>query len=280
MKWDKTQQWIDTSTELTMLCIKYRGHLSYRENGKEKQIIYGRPKSLDENDVRSAYTQSMNINIDGILDEIEEKLTADKNHNSLVLQVWYAKIHKKCHLLPSLFRVSFWDKKVPETWMKFGGWEQYITSCTDIDNFVWLVAIFLKSKFENLINEVKSLADTYGIMIEDNFSDDTEDSNMFVIKPKPVSGKPKEVSFSEIIQYSDKDKLLKRFHELIDGRGGSDVGCVFLRALQENLITRLPTQKEYESEFERNGSWSAIHNYMSDKNLNALDRANRIVFFS
>lgn len=83
--------------------------------------------------------------------------------------------------------------------------------------------------------------------------------------------------FRNIIQYEDKEKLLRRFHELIDGRSGADVGAVLLNARMNNLLTRNPTRNEFESEFKLIGSWSAISNYMSDNNTNALDRANKII---
>ena len=86
--------------------------------------------------------------------------------------------------------------------------------------------------------------------------------------------------FRNIIQYEDKDKLLFRLHQLIDGRKGADVGAVLLNARINNYITRNPTKKEFKSEFQLMGSWSAITNYMSDNRANALDRANKIVIFS
>lgn len=95
-------------------------------------------------------------------------------------------------------------------------------------------------------------------------------------KKKDIT-KPK-ANFSDIIQYPDKEKLLKRLHELIDGRSGADVGCIILSAKLNNYIIRNPTRKEFESEFEIIGSWTAITNYFSESN-NALDRANKIVLF-
>lgn len=86
-------------------------------------------------------------------------------------------------------------------------------------------------------------------------------------------------SFRSIIQYEDPDKLLNRLHQLIDGRSGADVGCVLLKAYQENYIGRKPTKKEFKSEFELIGSWTAITNYLNENSLKALARANRIVIF-
>lgn len=87
----------------------------------------------------------------------------------------------------------------------------------------------------------------------------------------------RKICFRDIIQYEDKEKLLKRLHTLIDGKGGADAGSVLLSARLSNYLTRNPTQAEFKSEFELIGSWSAISNYMNDNNQNALDRANRII---
>lgn len=90
----------------------------------------------------------------------------------------------------------------------------------------------------------------------------------------------KKADFRAIIQYPNKDNLIKRLHELIDGKGGAEVGAVLLNAYFINpYLTRRPTQAEFESEFELIGSWSAISNYLNENNSNALDKANKIVIF-
>lgn len=86
-------------------------------------------------------------------------------------------------------------------------------------------------------------------------------------------------SFTNIIQYSDKNKILKRLHQLIDGHKGADVGATLLKAQLDGYLTRIPTQSEFKSEFNLIGGWSAVHNYMSDNNQNALEKANRIIIF-
>nr|WP_315346878.1 hypothetical protein [Hoylesella enoeca] len=98
-------------------------------------------------------------------------------------------------------------------------------------------------------------------------------------KPDKKSNKQKTAKFIDIIQYHDKRKLLDRLHFLMDGKRGADVGAVLLKAQQDGLLVRIPTQAEYKSEFELIGGWSAIHNYMSDNNQNALDKANKIIIF-
>lgn len=85
--------------------------------------------------------------------------------------------------------------------------------------------------------------------------------------------------FCNVIQYKDPQALLERLHQLIDGKKGADVGCVLLKCKQDGYITRRPTKGEFKSEFELNGTWAAIHNYMGDGNLNALDRANKVIIF-
>lgn len=88
-----------------------------------------------------------------------------------------------------------------------------------------------------------------------------------------------EASFRRIVMHSDAEALMQRLHQLIDGRRGADVGCVLLRCVTDGYISRRPTQKEFVSEFELIGAWSAIHNYMDDNSIKALDRANKIVIF-
>lgn len=88
-------------------------------------------------------------------------------------------------------------------------------------------------------------------------------------KPKPT--------FASIIQHSNKEQVLERLHGLIDGRRGADVGAVLLRARQVGYLARNPTQAEFRSEFQLIGTWQAISKYMSDNNLNALDRANKVL---
>lgn len=91
--------------------------------------------------------------------------------------------------------------------------------------------------------------------------------------------KTRDKTFSDLIQYRDKEALLKRLHFLIDGKSGADVGAVLLKAQQQGYLTECPTKAEYESEFSLVGSWQAIHNYMNPGNSNALVKANKIIIF-
>lgn len=96
---------------------------------------------------------------------------------------------------------------------------------------------------------------------------------------KPTQKGKKQQTFRDIIQSDDKEKLLKRLHYLIDGKGGAAVGAILLKTYLEHHLTQIPTQGIYESEFELIGTWKAIHNYMSENKLNALDKANKITIF-
>ena len=86
--------------------------------------------------------------------------------------------------------------------------------------------------------------------------------------------------FSGLIQIGNKKKLLKRLHELIDGKSGADVGSVIRKAVDEGYLRNEPTKADFESEFELRGSWQAIHSYFHFELDNGkLIRANQIVIF-
>lgn len=92
-------------------------------------------------------------------------------------------------------------------------------------------------------------------------------------------GKRAKKDFRSLIQYEDKDKLLKRLHVLIDGKGGSDVGAVLLHCLLQKYISRIPTQPEFESEFELIGTWRSIRYYVDDTNESAKYKAQNVQIF-
>ena len=86
----------------------------------------------------------------------------------------------------------------------------------------------------------------------------------------------KQKTFRDIIQYEDKEKILKRLHQLIDGKKGKDVGVILFKCVKEKVITRLPTQKEYETEFTLNGTWRNISLYMKGDKQVVQDAAKNI----
>ncbi len=114
----------------------------------------------------------------------------------------------------------------------------------------------------------------------DDFKKKVNDYFLFLARDMNIvkNEKPK---FESIIQYRDKGRLLKRFHELIDNNSGAAIGSVFLKAKQECLITKKVTKSLFESEFWAcsKSEWESIRKYTDEGNINALDRANQIVIF-
>lgn len=269
MKWVNTQQWIDTSNELYAIAIKYCS-------------LSSRLHKVSIKDRETTYKLLCSMNPNGVVEELESYMSCNKTQDWNVFDVWANKLRKRLPHLCALDNILSGRGETEEQWIAFR-LDHRILVKESVDDFLWMLADSMEYKFHVLHSLAGSITDAYGLGNDTDFivglirkmpKESDIDENQSIIK------KAKSISFSDIIQYDDKERLLKRLHVLIDGRRGADVGCVILRALQENYITRLPTQKEYESEFKRIGSWTAIHNYMNDKNLNALDRANKIVFFS
>lgn len=94
--------------------------------------------------------------------------------------------------------------------------------------------------------------------------------DLFPIPPHQRAGTPKS-DFRGLIQYEDKEKLLKRLHSLIDGNKGKRVGLVLNRAYFDKLITAIPTQGEFKSEFELIGTWQGIYKYTSQHENDIAD---------
>lgn len=89
------------------------------------------------------------------------------------------------------------------------------------------------------------------------------DFSMGIPPPSSNGGKP-EKTFRSLLQTNDVDGTLKKLHSKIDGRGGKDVAMVFLRAKSDALISRLPSKKEFYSEFPNaTGAWRSISHYLN-----------------
>ena len=266
MKWDNTQQWINTSKCLYAIALAYCSTSRQTVSMKDRE---------------TAYSLLCNMNPEGVVDELETYLSCNKERDRNIYDVWANKLKDELVYLCTLDNFLSDGEKIEEKYRAW--WKEYrIVEKENVSDFLFTMAVSVEYRFKQLQSLIESLKRTYGLTNDTDFivgliRKMPEESDMD--EKQSIIKRPKSISFSDIIQYYDKERFLKRLHVLIDGRSGADVGCVILRALQENYITRLPTQKEYESEFKRIGSWTAIHNYMNDKNLNALDRANKIVFF-
>ncbi|MDH6312493.1 hypothetical protein M2137_001264 [Parabacteroides sp. PFB2-10] len=96
--------------------------------------------------------------------------------------------------------------------------------------------------------------------------------------PSRKEKKKRTAHFMDCILHSDKESLINTFHEMIDGKGGVNVGIVFTAAIAEGLI-RKPTKAEYVSEFALIGSWEAIRKNIDPENNNIIDKARFVKFF-
>lgn len=80
--------------------------------------------------------------------------------------------------------------------------------------------------------------------------------------PKNEGGKNVK-TFRQLVQTDDVDDTLARLHAKIDGKGGKDVAMVLHKALDDKLISRFPTEKEFRTEFtDIIGKWRSIRYYL------------------
>lgn len=271
MKWDNTQQWIDYSQELLMIALSYFGNNSYDDGTQLKKVGVG-PLLDFEADRQKAYELSSAMNPKLIADELEAFMDCDTKHDKKVFDVWLSKFVDGTSMLYLFNNVLKSGWKTPNTWIKLGGWERYITQTKDQHELVWLIAVILQHKFSTLQNEVNFILDSYGMEdVKDKllsiWNGDTSEQKQEKIDPMPQSAKSTK-SIYDIIQCEDKEGLVKRLHTLIDGKRGKDIAVVFILAKTEGLITRFPTKMMLTSEFNIRGSWTAIAKYMNEDALN------------
>lgn len=98
---------------------------------------------------------------------------------------------------------------------------------------------------------------------------------------KPSKRSKKEHCFRDIVQYNDKDALMNRLHQLIDGKGGADVGAILLQAKIDGFLMRVPNRAEFENEFGKltddenskaKSKWEAIRKYLDDEEDIAINK--------
>lgn len=76
----------------------------------------------------------------------------------------------------------------------------------------------------------------------------------------------KDQSFSEILQCpkEERQRVISRLHELLDGKGGMQVALVLAAAKYKyHYLIAFPTERQYTSEFDLNGTWRAVTSYIS-----------------
>lgn len=279
MKWDNTQQWIDNSQALLMIALSYCGCLSYADGTPLQKVGVGLPLDFEADRVK-AYNLLSSMNPKLVIEELEAFMDCDTKHDVKVMEVWSAKLMNGTDMLSLFDTVLESKRKAPDTWIKIGGWEQYISQTKDKNELVWLIAVVLQQKFESLSNGVNFLVESYGLneSVSQNLSTSSNDTLTPESKDcKPVSKHTK--SIYDIIQCEDKEGFVKHLHILIDGKRGKDVAVVFIRAKIDGLITRYPTKGELNSEFNWHGSWQSIDKVLQrDWDNGVLDAANAIRF--
>lgn len=141
------------------------------------------------------------------------------------------------------------------------------------------------AKMRQYAHRVNSL-DTEMQKWEKDFSRLIYDIEVFVVGYCPQEGKntkkDKNSNFRDCIQCKDKEKLIERLHELIDGKQGCDVGYVLLKCRIDGLITRNPKEEEMKSEFPSVNYNSSVKNYLTEDSLSdngKVARAGQIVIF-
>lgn len=78
-------------------------------------------------------------------------------------------------------------------------------------------------------------------------------------------------TFRDLVQGVDKDKILRRLHARIDGRGGKEVAAVLLKAKDDGLIWKLPSENELNSEFKATTVWRSISKYLGPNPPSPVD---------
>lgn len=281
MKWEYTQQWINNSQELLWVAMSYFGKISCNGSPLERTGIGISPDF--KADRQKAYELLSAMNPKLIAQELEDYMDCDTKHDMKVFDVWATKFVEGTGWLYLFESFLKSDRKAPDTWMKLGGWERYITQTKDKHELVWLIAVVLQDKFSSLQNEVNFILDSYGMEdVKDKllsiWNGDTSEQKQEKIDPMPQSAKSKK-SIYDIIQCEDKEGLVRRLHTLIDGKKGKDIAVVFIRAKIDGLITRYPTKGELSSEFSWNGTWQSIDKVLQrDMNNGVLAAANAIRF--
>lgn len=88
----------------------------------------------------------------------------------------------------------------------------------------------------------------------------------------------REKNFIDLVQCNDKENLLSRLHARVDGHGGKNVALVMLRAKADKQISRLPSKKEFYSEFKDcTGAWRSISHFFSPSCTPAPDISSVII---
>jgi hypothetical protein len=102
----------------------------------------------------------------------------------------------------------------------------------------------------------------YREWITNYFKEESTNHEQGIKPPKRTKGSSK---FSDIIQYENKEQLLKSLHSLIDGCSkGTDIAAILSKATLDKYLMRLPNEAEVSNEFNLPCSWEAIRKNLID----------------
>lgn len=87
-------------------------------------------------------------------------------------------------------------------------------------------------------------------------------------------------AFTNLIQVKDKQKVLAWLHSHIDGRKGKEVAVAIMKLFQERVITAIPSEKVFRSEFTLIGRWRSISKYLTLDLQSVSDAVKQLRFSS
>ncbi|MCD8297055.1 MAG: hypothetical protein LUC88_05725 [Prevotella sp.] len=142
-------------------------------------------------------------------------------------------------------------------------------------------AIFLYIVIKKELNYIDEKLDAEKKVRLSKFEDEDSFDENNTVKKTATSSRRKNEPFYTLIQYPDKDKLLKRLHELIDGKGGKAVAEVLFCAYDiKKYLSDRPTEYQVRQEFSKiKGTWKAIEKYLNSSYLAQLRENNNVVIF-
>ncbi len=77
-------------------------------------------------------------------------------------------------------------------------------------------------------------------------------------------------SFESLLQCpaNDKERVMARLRELLDGKGGQQVALILAAAMYKyHYIISMPTERQYASEFQLKGVWRSVTDYLKNHTL-------------
>jgi hypothetical protein len=87
---------------------------------------------------------------------------------------------------------------------------------------------------------------------------------------QPTKSASDNQSFESLLQCpaNDKERVMARLRELLDGKGGQQVALILAAAMfKYHYIISMPTERQYASEFQLKGVWRSVTDYLKNHTL-------------